>query len=286
MLSVRPDRPVNPITVAVLRAVGRVFNDLNLPYFVAGAVARDIVISHVFGFDTGRATRDVDFAVAVESWDQYETVRITFLKLAQFAADKRDAAHRFYYEHGSGIRYPVDLIPFRGVEQSEHTIAWPPEMKVMISVVGFEEALATALTVQVEAGLVAPIASLSGLALLKLIAWMERGHEDSKDALDFVTLLRRYADAGNLDRLYGDDIATLEAAEFDVELAGSRLLGQDLQRIAAPDTLRQIAALFAVAGLSDRLITHMARGLRGEDDSIAAAERLLEQFTAGLLGKR
>lgn len=286
MLSVRPDRPVDPITVAVLRAVDRVANELDLPYFVAGAVARDIVIAHVFGLDTGRATRDVDFAVAVESWDQYESVRTRFLKLEQFAADKRDAAHRFYYGHSSGIRYPVDVIPFRGVEQTAHTIAWPPEMKVMMSVAGYEEALATALIVQIEAGLLVRVASLPGLALLKLFAWMDRGHQDSKDALDLVTLFRRYADAGNLDRLYGDDSVTLEAVNFDMELAGPRLLGQDLRKIAAPDTLKKITELCANRRLSNRLVTHMAQGLRGADDSIAAAERLFEQFRAGLQGER
>lgn len=282
MLSVKSDRPVDPITVAVIREIDSLAVELNLPYFVVGAMARDIVITHVFGLETGQATHDVDFAMAVESWDQYESITQQLLTRKQF--QKGDVVHKLYYVHASGIRYPLDVIPFRGVEHAQHTIAWPPEMKILMNVVGYEEALATAVIVQIEPGLSVRVASLPGLALLKFIAWIDRGHGNSRDALDLLTLFRRYPDAGNQDRLYGADAATLEAVDFDLDLAGPRLLGQDVRRIAEPSALSLIRNTLDDTKAHDRLATHMAQGLTSVDDSFAAAEQLLDQFKVGLAG--
>ena len=41
-------------------------------YFVAGATARDLILVNVHGLRPGRATRDIDFGIAVESWEQFE----------------------------------------------------------------------------------------------------------------------------------------------------------------------------------------------------------------------
>ena len=45
-----------------MREVDTVAKDLRLPYFLVGAMARDVLLGHVFGLNPGRATRDVDVA--------------------------------------------------------------------------------------------------------------------------------------------------------------------------------------------------------------------------------
>ncbi len=50
---------------------------------------------------------------------------------------------------------------------------------------------------------------------------------EKRDAPDILKILTDYADAGNEDRLYADELPILEAAEFDVPIAGARLLGKD-----------------------------------------------------------
>jgi hypothetical protein len=72
MLSVAPERPVDPFAIEILKQVDRVAQELGLEYFVAGATARDILLSGVFGLDTGRGTRDVDLAIAIDGWPQFE----------------------------------------------------------------------------------------------------------------------------------------------------------------------------------------------------------------------
>ena len=63
MLSVAPDRPVDPLAIAILRQVDPVARALGVEYLVTGARARDIVLVGVFGLDTGHGTRDVDLAL-------------------------------------------------------------------------------------------------------------------------------------------------------------------------------------------------------------------------------
>jgi predicted nucleotidyltransferase len=281
MLSVPRERPLDPVTLEILRQVDRVARELALDAFLMGAMARDILLHGVFGLPAGRATRDVDLAVAVEGWAQFEAIKGRLVGTGAFAADER-AAQRLYHRVATeGAPCPLDIIPFGGVELPGNQIAWPPDGSVVMNVAGYAESLASAASVEVEPGLVVRVASLPGLAILKLVAWADRGTVDPRDAIDLGTLLRRYGDAGNEDRLYGTDMGVLEVVDYDPDLAGARLLGMDAGRIAGPSTRRRILALLEAPDRLDRLLLDVARGLRGTLDAVAAAGGLLAQFQAG-----
>jgi predicted nucleotidyltransferase len=279
MFSVRPDRPVEPLTLNVLEVVASVAAELELPWFVAGAMARDILLSSVFGLDTGRATRDVDLAVALASWQQFAELKQRLLNTTLFH-EAKGVAHRLYYRpQPNGHGYPLDLIPFGGIHDKEQMIAWPPDMSEIMSVAGYDEAFDAAVEVEVRPKLVVRVASLPGLAVLKIFAWQDRGGTNSNDAADLVTLFRRYADAGNMDRLYGPELKVLEAADYAVDLASPRLLGRDVREIVSVSTAEKLEEI--LHGRTDRLISDMARAFPGVDDSITESERLLDQFRAG-----
>jgi predicted nucleotidyltransferase len=167
------------------------------------------------------------------------------------------------------------------VEQPDGQIAWPPDRSVVMSVAGYGEAFASAIPVEVEPGFAVRVASLPGLAVLKLVAWADRGTGDPRDAIDLATLLRQYGAAGNEDRLYGIEIRVLEAVNYDFDLAGARLLGMDAGQIAAPSTRGQILALLDDPARLDRLVGDVARGFHTIQDAIPAASELLAQFNAG-----
>jgi predicted nucleotidyltransferase len=280
MFSVRPDRPVEPLTLKVLEVVASVAAELDLSWFVAGAMARDILLSSVFGLDAGRATKDVDLAVALASWQEFAELKQQLLN-TQLFQETKDAAHRLYYRPlPSGYGYPLDVIPFGGIQGKEQLIAWPPDMSEIMSVAGYEEALAAAVEVEVQPKLVVRVASLPGLAVLKIFAWKDRGDVDARDATDLATLFRRYADAGNMERLYGPELKVLEAADYAVELASPRLLGRDVRGIVSASTSEKLEEILNRRG--DRLISDMARAFPGVDDRITEAEQLLNQFRAGL----
>ena len=81
------------------------------------------------------------------------------------------------------------------------------------------------------------VASLAGMAALKLIAWQDRGQENQgKDAVDFLLIAKSYHDAGNEDRIYTEELALLESLGHDPELAGIQLLGRDVAKICLDTT--------------------------------------------------
>lgn len=280
MFSVSSERPIEPLTLAVLQAVDELARNLGFPYFVAGAMARDILLTGVFGINTGRATKDVDFAVAVQSWEHFEAIKAGLVERGSFTADPKAKQRLNFTPAPQSSGYPLDLIPFRGVETPPSNIAWPPDMDVVMNVAGYEEALETSQLVQAAPGLIVRVVSLPGLALLKLLAWSERGEENSKDALDLATLLGNYEFAGNRDRIY-ENPGILEVVDYDLALAAARLLGADMNAIASPGTRVQIRALFDDAIKMDRLALHMTRGLVGNEDGLEKARRFLEQFKSG-----
>jgi predicted nucleotidyltransferase len=286
MLSIPPERHLDPAMLEVLRHVDRVARDLAVDHFVVGAVARDILLSGVFGLSAGRATRDVDLAVAMKGWQEFAAMKARLVETGAFRSDERIMQRLYYVPSSAGRGYPLDLIPFGGVEQRGSAIAWPPDGAVVMNVAGYGETFASAVLVKVEPGFVLRVASLAGLAILKLVAWADRGAGDSRDAIDLATLLRQYGAAGNEDRLYGAEIGVLEAVNYDVDLAGARLLGIDAGRIAAPSTHAQILALLDDPACLDRLVLHVAQGLRALQDALAEAGQLLAQFRVGFEGAR
>lgn len=278
MHSIRSDNPIDSAPLALLRTVDAMMKTFKLPYFVVGAMARDILLTHVFGLATRRATRDLDIGVAVKDWDEFEAVATKLVDEASFVRDPK-IVHRLHKDET-----PLDIIPFHGVESSEQTITWPADLGIVMNVAGYQDAFDAALTVQIENGLNVRVVSLPGLAVLKLFAWADRGSSDSRDAVDLATLLHTYADAGNDDRLYGDEIDAMEAVEFKMKLAGARLLGRDARRVAAENTLTQMSEMLRDPQQWMRLTGDMARARSRLEDASSEAEELLKQFQEGLVG--
>jgi predicted nucleotidyltransferase len=126
------------------------------------------------------------------------------------------------------------------------------------------------------------VASLPGIAILKLFAWTDRGQENPKDAIDLVLLLRNYSDAGNANRIYEEAsaLAVLESAGYDLELAGAWLLGNDAAAMVSPQTNADLEALL-YGSKRQKLIEDMARAMLGRHDALDYSRRVLEQFTKG-----
>ena len=278
-LSVKSDRPIDPITVEVLRAVDAAARDLAIGYFVAGAMARDIVLLNVFGFDTIRATRDLDLAVHVSGWDQFNALKKRLIDAHRFSM-ANSAVQKVY----SPSQYPVDLVPFGGVVERDGNIKWPPDQAIVMNVSGYDEALNTALRVEVEAGLLIPVASLASLAMLKVFAWIDRGRRDwnRKDAQDLALLLRRYADTLDPHELYDEEASVLEAVDYDLERAGARLLGKHVGRLAVPRTVSELLRHLEHQPTRNRLTIDMAQALRQSDDPVERADQYLGDFISGL----
>src|SRR5579864_8204371 len=119
--SIRPSSPVDPAVVRVLRSLDPIARAADCAYFVAGATARDLILVNVHGLRPGRATRDIDFGIAVESWAQFELLKERLLATNDFSASRAQQRLTFT-DSNEGISIPVDLIPFRGVASADGTI--------------------------------------------------------------------------------------------------------------------------------------------------------------------
>ena len=150
-----------------------------------------------------------------------------------------------------------------------------------MNVAGFRDAYTSAVPVEIAPELVISVASIPGIAILKLFAWVDRGREDPKDAADLLMLFRQYHEAGNQNRIYEDAIEALEAAGYDIELAGAWLLGNDVYAVSSSETRSQLAALFTKHALVDRLVIDMSRAIRMRDDAVDNSRALLDQFIKG-----
>jgi predicted nucleotidyltransferase len=214
-------------------------NAPEVPFYLAGATARDLLLLHGYGIDVGRQTRDVDLALAVEDWKHFEVLRAGLLTSDRFEP-LGEAAHRLRFNGW----LEVDLIPFGAIENPDRTIAWPPDGDFVMNVFGFREAYDSTLVVRLPHGEEIRIVSLPALAILKLKAWEERRHTSAgKDAYDLALVIRNYLAAGNHERLYGEASHLLEEPGFDFEQAGAWLLGYDMAALLPQESRHRVVEL-------------------------------------------
>jgi predicted nucleotidyltransferase len=74
----------------------------------------------------------------------------------------------------------------------------------------------------------------------------------------------------------------LEAAAYDMELAGAELLGRDVARICSPPALMQVQSLVKSEPDLERLVNQMVQ-TSTHDEATATVERTANSFCRGLL---
>lgn len=240
-----------------------------------GALARELVIDHVL--QTGaKATRDVDFAMTVDHWDTFTAIKDALLATTRYEGLRH--VHRLKHRASN---WQVDIIPFDGVQAADGTIAWPPDMSIVMNVTGLKDALQSSLQIDVLDGLVIPVASVPAFFILKLFAWNDRRRATAKDAEDLWRILTLYADLGNQDRLFDQHLTALRARDYDVQRGGAYLLGLDIASIAAPETMQQLQRILEPARRA-LLASDMATARRQDIDARQVSEQLLADLIAGM----
>lgn len=258
----------------VTRDVLRVAKGAGAPIFVAGAFARDLWLWHAHGIRTGRATADLDFAVQCEDWRQFDVISKALVE-SDLKVDPRKR-HRFLHRNGT----PVDLVPFGGIEKADRTIAWPPDESHIMSLLGFREVLGTTVVFHLPGDVSVPVVSLPSLVALKLVAWQDRRiREPGKDAADLDVILRCYGDAGNIERMFDEIPGLDERKDFDFELAGAELLGQDLAKTTGAELVEALRELLEIESNAEGELRLAREMRRGDEES---ARRRLSALLRGL----
>lgn len=207
-------------------------NKHNIELFIIGAMARDLVL--VYGFDARleRATRDVDFAIQVENWNDFKSL-VSSLIHQGFTQDPKQV-HKLHYQDTNGLPWEIDILPFGLIAGTNFMIKWPPNQDTAMMVLGFDTVFEHALQVIIECSghqQIIRVASPAGLSLLKLIAWLEREPSyRKKDAQDIYYLIQTYSKIPDIyDALYED--GNMEAQDWEEDKASAMKLGQDAARL-------------------------------------------------------
>ena len=201
----------------------------------------------------------MDFAVAISTWEAFDRLKTELIATGEFVASEN--AHRLTFGEDIG-GYPLDLVPFDGVER-DGEIAWPPSGEFVMNVTGYTDAYSSALDVEIERGFHVKIVSLPAMAVLKILAWNDRPERD-KHASDVLLILRNYYQAGQFDRLYAGALDLLETYEYDLELSGAALLARDIRRDVAEQTRTQLIDVFANEKNVERFSSQMMKSNSGD----------------------
>ena len=238
---------------------------LGIPYLVIGATARDIILHHGYGAAIERGTRDIDFGIQVQNWDQFEQLKEHLLKNGFTPVQTK--VHQLVTTVPNGESWEIDIIPFGNIAGDGNSITWPPQHDIGMSVTGFNEAFKHALDVEIanNPNLNIKVASPAGMLLLKLISWLEREHSvRRKDAMDIFYLTRHYSKIPDIaDSLYEDDF--MDAQNYDEHKASTMKLATDACSIANEEVLSFInEKLFNIESKVDNLVLDISRAVQIE----------------------
>ena len=222
--NISSEKFTHPLLKPILQELTEYFRKAEISFFVIGATARDIFME-LHKEKSGRLTYDLDLAITVNNWEQWLKVEQEILKLKNFTKDK-DQKQRFLYKD----KFQVDIVPFGEIMKQDSKIFWPPDENLAMSVLGFNAAEEASLKVSVDQEVEIRIASLSGIFLLKIVAWNDRHQKSNKDADDMGFILENYlgiheerAAVNYYDEIYTDDFTTVKG--------GATLLGKDVFEI-------------------------------------------------------
>lgn len=215
----------HPLLKPVLEELIPVFIKRGITFYLIGAVARDIILE-LNQEKSQRVTMDLDIAIAVDHWEDFENLSEDIIALPNFKKDAQQK-QRFLYKE----KFQVDIVPYGGIKDQNDKIYWPPDKSFAMSVIGFEEAEQNLLTIKLDEEITFDIVSLEGVFLLKLFAWKDRFHREPKDAEDIGFLLNNYFNINRdlsfeepFNKVYDDD-------HFTELKAGATILGMKLNKM-------------------------------------------------------
>lgn len=209
-----------------------------IPWLLIGAEARDLVLMRYGSHPSVRRTLDVDIAVQLASWTDFEQLR-TRLVQDEDAQFDRANAHRLTLPAGAKI----DIVPF-GPIAPDGELIWPAPESKMFDVHGLIEAQACAFEVRLSPDLCVRVPELELQICLKLFAWRDRHAErPDHDSTDIKNLLRCIDLAITDEEVYVDYAEQLDHNDYDPELTKLEVCGARLSRQLSEATRQALIAV-------------------------------------------
>lgn len=226
---------LDPLLKEAVRNLQLIAGRSGIPILLVGAFARDILFQGVSSVRTPRRTKDVDFAVMVKSWEEFERMRQDLLASGLFLPSEK-VLHKVLYKG----KYEVDLVPFGElVGQDGMLRCWPEDFGKVMNLCGFLEAFKASVSKDFG-GVDVRTLTVESLVVLKIIAWNDR-KELVKDAEDLAFLLMEHASIPErIDMLWNPENLDLVERIDQHELQLACLLGRCVGRMELEPNTRSL----------------------------------------------
>lgn len=214
----------------------------------------------------GRETGDVDLAIAAE-----QPFFNAVLHGAGWSQDKH-AKHRWRHDDGDSV---VDVLPATARILQAGRVRLEGDDREM-NMVGFDLALSSTIEGRLYDGTVVAVASLPALAMLKMVAWLDRPYDRVKDLGDLAHILDRSLD--------DDDPRRWEEplADRDSDEQSPFFVGIQLGALIQARHREEIERFFVEIERRAWLATMAAQARWVGRDPEAIARQRLAAFRAGL----
>ena len=222
---------IESIRLAALEGIANIADSEDIPFFIVGATARDLILAKGHNIKPFRATLDIDIGVRVPDWSQYNKLKEGLVGTGEFK-ETREYQRLIFHD-----RLNIDLIPFGPIADKMGNIKWPPDEEIVMHIIGFEEAFANSQILRLgdDPILEINVVTLAGLAVMKIVSWNDGYPNRRKDASDLALIMGKYTDAGNAERIFNEHSDLLDSEDFDYVNAGARLLGRDIATVLSSD---------------------------------------------------
>lgn len=272
---------INPLTVEILELISNITIGLNVPFFIVGATARDIFFEQLHNIKTSRSTLDLDLGIHIAAWESYHLLMNRLLQTGKFT--KSNILHRIYYTKDN---YPIDIVPFGVISGENEIITWPDKQQMSTS--GFKAAYQDCyeIKISVNPDRVIPVASPVGLVVMKLISWNESKDRAQKDAQDIGLIFSNYHSLfQNKEKIF-DFPEILDMVQYDIQRAGTVLLGKDTASILKDRntriTIESILDRETSESATSKLAIDMMNRFSLDENEFDRKLQMLNDFKAGV----
>lgn len=211
----------------VFNELEEAFEQLNINFYLIGALARDIWYAR--GDKQFRTTKDVDFAIMISNKEDYEALRTYLIDQKGYREIKSNS---FVLLTPVGIE--VDLLPFGEIEINDE-VKFEGAGLTSIKVNGFNEVYLTGTeVVKLATGHAFKVATLPAIILLKFIAYDDRPDVRLKDARDIINIMLHFFDLQS-DLIYESHADLFGGEEMELEEIAAIVIGREIRNIAAPN---------------------------------------------------
>jgi len=232
--NISSDQLDNPLLKQLLIELIPMFKKLDVKFFIIGATARDIIME-IHGEESGRRTYDLDIAIAIDQWEEYSIIEKEITILLNFKKSCQQQ-QRFLYLN----EFQLDIVPYGGIATIDNKIFWPPDQSFAMSVLGFQEAEKDLVRVKIDDTFEIEIVSLTGIFILKLVAWKDRHLQGNKDADDMAFIILNYLSIYEERAVKEHYEETYGINDFSIIKAGSALLGIDINNLISTDISNKV----------------------------------------------